>query len=202
MLDETPHRVQTYARGEVVFHQMGEAERIGLVVAGKVQGQKTFPNGSRVNVNDRLQGDVFGAPAAFSDARRYPCDIVAIEESTVLLFHRDAFLAMMQGDSRILGNVLSEISTSTAMLQQRLELYSYGGIAQKVAFWLLMRQRHTGLDSIELPGSMAKWAEFMNVSRPSLHREVKKMEGLGLIRHDAGAIDILDTAGLEALLDE
>lgn len=196
------HHVQLYSKGEVIFHQMDEAQRIGVVMEGTVQGQKSFPNGSRVNVTNRVKGDIFGAPAAFSAAHKYPCDIVAIETSTILMFDKDDFLSMMQSNTRILKNVLMEISTSTAMLQQRLELYSYSGISQKAAFWLLMRKRHTGENTIELPGSMTKWAAFMNVSRPSLHREIKKMEGKGLIRYATRSIEILDTAGLEGMLND
>ena len=44
----------------------------------------------------------------------------------------------------------------------------------------------------------------MNVSRPSLHRELRRMETEGLIRytpHRIDRIEILTPDGLEALLD-
>ena len=61
----------------------------------------------------------------------------------------------------------SLIASATYMLQQRLELLSYSGIAQKAAFWLLMQIRQTGKTAVKIPDSMSRWAMIMNVSRPS-----------------------------------
>ena len=79
----------------------------------------------------------------------------------------------MQKDVKILQNFTTEIASATYMLQQRLELLSYSGIAQKAAFWLLMQVRQTGKTAVRIPDSISKWAMIMNVSRPSLHREIK-----------------------------
>lgn len=118
------------------------------------------------------------------------------------MFYKADFLGMMQSDVVILENVVTAISTATAMFQERLELYSYHGIAQKAAFWLLMMERKTGESLVTLPGSMTKWAKRLNVSRPSLHREIKKMEDLGLIKYDAPTIKIKDKSGLQSLLSD
>lgn len=86
------------------------------------------------------------------------------------------------------------------MLQQRLELFSYSGIAQKAAFWLLTRARQTGKHQIMIPESVSKWAMMMNVSRPSLHRELKRLESEGMIAYQPPVIELLDREGLERIL--
>ena len=86
------------------------------------------------------------------------------------------------------------------MLQQRVELLSYSGIAQKAAFWLLMQARQSGEDSVRIPESVSKWAMLMNVSRPSLHRELKKMEDEGMISYSPTVIRIMDQDALQAVL--
>ena len=86
------------------------------------------------------------------------------------------------------------------MLQQRLELLSYSGIAQKAAFWLLKQARQTGRDVIKIPGSVSNWAMIMNVSRPSLHRELKKMEDENIISYNPPLVTILSTSDLQDLL--
>ena len=50
ILEETPHHVQCYDKGKTIFHLMDEAARIGIVLEGCVQAQKSFANGSQVNV--------------------------------------------------------------------------------------------------------------------------------------------------------
>jgi CRP-like cAMP-binding protein len=199
-LEKTPHCIQCYDKEEVIFGQLEPANRLGIVLEGRVQAQKAFPNGSQINVTIRTPGEMLGPAAVFSDSRRYPCDVIALEPTTIMMFHRKDFLLLMQKNLRILENFVTELSSATYMLQQRLELFSYNGIAQKAAFWLLMQHRKTGKTAISIPESVTKWAMLMNVSRPSLHRELKKMESSGLIRYSAHSIELLDPEGLQELL--
>lgn len=202
VLEQTMHHIQCYDKDETVFHLMDPAERIGIILEGRVQAQKTFPNGSQVNVSFREPGEMIGPAAVFSTSRKYPCDIVSLEPSTIMMFRREDMLLLMQKDIRILENFTTEISTATYMLQQRLELLSYSGIAQKAAFYLLMQARQTGKNIVQIPDSISKWAMVMNVSRPSLHRELKKLESAGIISYKSPEITILQFDSLQDILSQ
>ena len=201
-LEETPHHIQCYDKEETIFHLMDPALRIGIILEGRVEAQKSFPNGSQVNVSVRGPGEMIGPAAVFSKSQRYPCDIVALEPATLMMLRKEDLLSLMQKDVKILQNFTTEIASATYMLQQRLELLSYSGIAQKAAFWLLMQVRQTGKTAVQIPDSMSRWAMIMNVSRPSLHREMKKLEEEGIIRYERKNIYVLDPDGLQAVLSE
>ena len=201
-LEETPHHIQCYDKGEIIFHLMEPATRIGIILEGRVEAQKSFPNGSQVNVSIRVPGDMIGPAAVFSKSQRYPCDIVSLEPVTVMMFRKDDLLNLMQKNVRILENFTAEIASATYMLQQRIELFSYNGIAQKAAFWLLTQARQTGEDKVRIPGSVSNWAMLMNVSRPSLHRELKRMEEGCIISYTPPLITIIDAVGLQDMLGQ
>ena len=200
VLENTPHHIQCYDKEETIFHMMDAADRIGIVLEGRAQAQKAFPNGSQINVSIRGAGELIGPAAVFSNSCRYPCDVVALEPVTVMMFRRADILSLMQKNVLILENLMTEIASATYMLQQRLELISYNGIAQKAAFWLLMQARQSGKDSVRIPDSVSKWAMLMNVSRPSLHREMKKLEEEGIISYSSGVVKILDSDALQEVL--
>ena len=181
---------------------MDSALRIGIILEGRVEAQKSFPNGSQVNVSIRIPGEIIGPAAVFSKSQRYPCDIVALEPATLMMLRKEDLLSLMQKDVKILQNFTTEIASATYMLQQRLELLSYSGIAQKAAFWLLMQIRQSGRTTVRIPDSMSRWAIIMNVSRPSLYREMKKLEEEGIIRYEGKNIYVLDPDGLQAVLSE
>ena len=197
-LTTVPHRIQSYDKGETIFYSMEEAARIGLILDGSVQAQKLFPNGSQINVSVRKRGEMIGPAAAFARNQKYPCDIVSLEESTIMMFRREDVLLLMQKDIRIMRNFMAELATASYMLQQRLELLSYSGIAQKAAFYLLIKSRQSGKTEIKIPGSVTSWAMSMNVSRPSLHRELRKLEAEGIILYAPPTIKIND---FEALME-
>ena len=197
-LTTVPHRIQSYDKSETIFYSMEEATRIGLILDGSVQAQKLFPNGSQINVSVRRRGEMIGPAAAFARNQKYPCDIVSLEESTIMMFRREDVLLLMQKDIRIMRNFMAELATASYMLQQRLELLSYSGIAQKAAFYLLIKSRQSGKTEIKIPGSVTSWAMSMNVSRPSLHRELRKLEAEGIILYAPPIIKIND---FEALME-
>lgn len=179
---------------------MEDAARIGIILDGRVEAQKSFPNGSQINVSVRAAGEMIGPAAVFSRPGKYPCDMVALEHVTMMMLRKDDLLKLMQKDVRILENLTAEIATSTYMLQQRLELMSYRGIAQKAAFWLLLQARQTRTKSIEIPGNVSRWAMLMNVSRPSLHRELANLESQGMISYTPPVITITDEDALQDIL--
>ena len=201
-LEAVPHHIQCYDKGETVFHLMEDANRIGVILEGRVQAQKPFPNGSQVNVSLRNPGEMIGPAAVFSRSQKYPCDVVSLEPATIMMFRREDILMLLQKDLRIMKNFMAELATATYMLQQRLELLSYSGIAQKAAFYLLIQARQSGNNAVKIPGSVSNWAMIMNVSRSSLHRELKKLEADGIISYDPPTIKIHDPEALQNVLSK
>ena len=128
--------------------------------------------------------------------------MVALEPVTILMFRKEDLLSLMHENVRILENFTTEIASATYMLQQLLVLLSYSGIAQKAAFWLLTQMRQTGNNAIPIPGSVSKWAMLMNVSRPSLHRELKRLEQQGIIAYSSTVIMIHDEEALQEVLSQ
>lgn len=201
-LNSVPHHIQRYDKGETVFHLMEEANRIGFILEGNVQVQKLFPNGSQINVSVRKAGELIGPAAVFSRSQKYPCDVVALESATIMFFLKEDILLLLQKDLRIMKNFMAELATASYMLQQRLELMSYSGIAQKAAFYLLIQSRQSGKNVIKIPGSVSNWAMVMNVSRSSLHRELKKLEADGLISYAPPVVEIHDPEALQNVLSK
>ena len=201
-LEAVPHHIQCYDKGEIVFHLMEDATRIGVVLEGRVQAQKPFPNGSQINVSIRNPGELIGPAAVFSRSQKYPCDVVSLEPVTIMMFRREDILMLLQKDLRIMKNFMAELATATYMLQQRLELLSYSGIAQKAAFYLLIHTRQSGKNVIRIPDSVSNWAMIMNVSRSSLHRELKKLEAEGIISYDPPTVKIHDPERLQSVLSK
>ena len=61
------------------------------------------------------------------------------------------------------------------------------------------RQRRAATD---LPDSISNWAMIMNVSRSSLHRELKKLEANGVITYNPPNIEIHNFEALQNVLSK
>ncbi len=201
-LEAVSHHIQCYEKGEVIFELMEEATRIGLILEGRVQAQKPFPNGSQINFTARVPGEIIGQAAVFSKNQKYPCAVVALEPVTIMVFKKEDILLLLQRDIRILNNFTTELATATYTLQQRLEMLSYNGIAQKAAYFLLIHSKQSGANTIQIPDSVSNWALILNVSRSSLHRELKKMEAEEIISYQPPFIEIKNPTALQQMLSK
>lgn len=199
-IEQIPYSIQSYKKGETIIRSGETANQIGFILSGHAEVQKIYGFGNQVNVTVRKAGDLIGPAAVFAKAGRYPCDIVAREEMNVILIRKADMIALMESDRRIMNNFLEALASATFMLQQKIEMMSYSSIAQKIAFTLLVYYHQTGKTRFPIPESITKWAMQLNVSRPSLHRELKKMQGKNMIHYDPPFIEILDSNELEKLI--
>ena len=101
VLEAVPHHIQRYDKGETVFHLMEDADRIGIILEGRVQAQKPFPNGSQINVSIRKPGELIGPAAVFSQGKKYPCDIVSLEPAANMIFRRAELMNLLYKDMRV-----------------------------------------------------------------------------------------------------
>lgn len=184
--------VRSYAANEVVLSGNDRAEYVGIVLSGNVDIQKLFSDGKVVLVAQLEQGGVFGEAAVLSECVHYPVTIYSRKPSELLLIHKTELLKLLSLDSRVLENFLKQYAFRLYKMNQQIELLSLSSMRQKIIFFLIteMKKQQT-VDQIELPFSQRAWAEFMNVSRPSLCRELKRMNDEGLIRTRKRRIEVV-----------
>ncbi len=181
----------------VIFRMGEEAQKLGIIISGKIGVEKILNNGENLAIAFKTCGDLIGEAAIFTKVKKYPCQLTALTNSKIILIDRNATLELLQKDKTILENFLTELSTMTFALQNKVELLSHSGIAEKISFFLLEKSQQTGSTTIELPESITNFASFLNVSRTSLHREIKKLENSGTIKICKKQIQILDKKKLE-----
>ena len=201
ILEDIRYSIKEFPRGETVFQLFDEAGQIVLVLDGKVCMQKIFPGGNTLPVSIGERGTLLGQAAVFSSQKMYPCELVTLEPSVLMFFDRRNILKLLHADDRILEHFISTLSSAAFHLQTRIELLSYSGIQQKAAFYLLSASARRNSRSVPVPGSITNWANDMNVSRTSLHRELGKMEKAGLIQIEKSSITILEEEQLWKILE-
>ena len=194
------YKINRYEKDQPIFHLMDDAYRVAIILQGSVQAQKIFPCGNSMQMMVGQQGDMLGQAAMFSAQRKYPVELTALEPSELMMLDRENLLKLLYADVRVLDAFLSELATATFQLQWRIELLSFSGIQQKIAFFLLSRSMQSGSSVVQIPGSITKWALSMNVSRPSLHRELKSLATRGILSLESPEIRILDAPALRKIL--
>lgn len=99
----------------------------------------------------------------------------------------------------IAANIIRISANRIMQLENRVELFTFYSIQKKIAFSLL-NDFAIEDQSILIPFSKTTWAEYLNVSRTSLSRELKNLCDAGTIKVDGRRITILQMDMLEAVL--
>jgi CRP-like cAMP-binding protein len=104
------------------------------------------------------------------------------------------------GHKRLIQNMLKIVTKKGIQLNRKIDYLSIKGIRRKIATYLLEQVHQTGDLYFTIPLNRKELAEFLNVSRPSLSREMIKMQEEGLIDFYRASFKILNEEALRGCL--
>ena len=200
VMSETPHSVRNYEKEELIRMAGSKADSLGIVIVGVIELRNNLESGKYFNILYRKEGDTFGAPSMFGRGGASLFEICTKTDCSILYIRKSDLSGLLRRDERVNSNILSIMSDTVSMLNKKLELFSDSSIQKKIAFSLLYNSEFRKSRTVEFLFSKQSWAEHLNVSRPSLSRELRNMEDEGIISLSGREITILDREKLEQII--
>ena len=77
--------------------------------------------------------------------------------------------------------MLGILSAKALFLNQRVEYLAIKGMREKISTYLLEQYKINNKNTFTLPLKRTEWADFLNVSRTALSRELGRMRDEGII---------------------
>jgi len=174
---------------------------IGIIAGGKVALTKDTYSGNRIIMGILDVGDIFGEMVAFSDHRVWPVTVIAQEDSCLLFLPPDKITGtcsnICASHSALIINMLQILSNKASMLNKKIEHISAKNIRGKISSYLLDIYRQSDNETITIPMKRHELADYLNVQRPSLSRELGSMRDLGIIEFNGSCITINNLLKLE-----
>lgn len=199
ILSQIQYQLRVFEKNEFIFKINQPSLHIGIIIKGSIEAQKYSTSGKVINILYKNKGEVFGGAAAFSSEIACLYNIVAKDTSEILLIHKQSLFEVFCQNSIIASNILNLCVNSILLLSKKVELLSYSSIRKKIAFSLLHHFNSCN-NVIRLPYSKKAWADYLNVSRPSLCRELRILSNAGIININGKIIKIIVKQELTALL--
>ncbi len=196
-------RMKTYPGGTYIFEQGGVPTRLFLLLEGQVQICKDFTSGKRDVLYLVESGNVFGEIFLFGDRKHYWYDAVAVTDVTVLEMPWDFFYHFCSNacdhHKQLTQNMLEILSENNFKITRKLHIVSTSSLRERIAIWLIDSMDEMG--NVELKMNREQLADFLGVARPSLSRELMRMQADGLIEVSRKDIKIKDKEAVELLYD-
>ena len=192
--------VSSYDRGQSVFRQGDAPENLLVLLSGAVRITALTTGGQRrVIAAFHQPGELFGEVFLFLPDAVYEHSAEAAAPAKVLCLPRDFFFYTKGCDyhEKLVFNLLSVFADKAYYLNKRVQILSCGSLRQKLAR-ILLHHAEDGVNG-QLPMDREGLAEFLSVTRPSVSRELARMQAEGLIEISRSKFRLLDREALEEL---
>lgn len=195
-------RIRKEKAGTYLFRQDEKPSKLFLLLTGQVHISKDFTSGRRHVLYLVEEGNVFGEIFLFGNKERYWYDAEAVSDVEVLEMPWDFFYHFCanacEHHKQLTQNMLEILSETNFTITRKLHIISTISLRERLAIWLM--DFAEGKDVVELKMNREQLADFLGVARPSLSRELMKMQADGLIEVSKKQIRILNREAIELLL--
>ena len=168
-------RQKHYQQGQIILHAGQANPPLGLVLSGQVHIEMSDPWGGRSILGSVGQGEIFAESYALC-ARPLQVDAVCAGDAHILLM--DAARAL-QAAPRLCQNLLAICAAKNLALSRRIFCTSAPTVRARVITYLSTAGRQG--DSLVLPFNRQQLADYLNVDRSALSRELGRMRDDGLL---------------------
>ncbi len=194
--------IASYKKKEYLTNCGEEFTGIGIIVEGKVIVTKENAAGDRMIMAKLEESDIFGEMIAFANHNRWPATVIAETDCTVLFLSADKIIGncptMCPGHKFLIQNMLTVVSQKALGLNRKMEYLTIKSIRGKISTYLLEQYNRRKEQTFMISLKRNELAEFLNVSRPSLSREMIKMKEEGIIDFYRSSFKIIDLEALKA----
>lgn len=206
VLDCLDNKIAEYKKSDYVARIDDKFNGVGIVISGEAAIVKENSNGNRVIANIFSIGEMFGEVLAICGQTTWPSAIQALTDCTIMYIHPEKILNMSDRKCNyhkiILINLVRVVSQKAFILSRKVDYLSLKSINGKLSRYLLEQYALNGKPTFTMPLNREELADFLNISRPSMSRELGKMRDDGIIEFYKESIRIIDVARLEALLEK
>ncbi|ETT77550.1 putative Crp family transcriptional regulator [Paenibacillus sp. FSL R7-277] len=174
-----------YAKDEMVVREGDYVDDVGIILQGLAQSTKLNVKGKQIIVSLHYPGGYTAVLTAASRGRRCPMSVKAIEPLEVLFIPIQNILSrctkLCMGHEQLLGNLFDSIAERALELHDRNDCLIMPTIRDKVLTYLTRVMRDAGTETFTIPFDREAMAEYLDVDRSALSRELAWMKRDGLI---------------------
>ena len=168
-----------YEKNEVVYDKTNFSRSLGIVLEGRLRVTKENADKRPIVMSTLQRGAMFGAAALFNSEPEYATKITAIEHSRVLFLPQRLIKRMIEREPEIAENYIRYLSERILFLNRKIYFLTAGTAEQRLAGFLL--DNLAVGEFSEMPMTMHRLADALNMSRASLYRAFDELTASGAV---------------------
>lgn len=178
---------RTYERGELILRAGEPAQRIGVLLSGRLHIEIADAWGSVTVLESINPGEPFAVAYACGKDGIMDVDVVVDEKSLVAML--DAAHAMHACPKQctchatLVRNLLVSMASKNVALNRRAMATAPKSVREKILAYLSLQQKLHGQREFTIPFTQEKLAAYLGIDRSTLSAELSALRAKGVIQY-------------------
>lgn len=199
-------RIVKFSVGQMIAQQNQQVTEIGLILEGSGLKIVTRFDNTKEPIELLESGDLFGEVDGYSQEKIYPYSVIANEKgATVLYITISTIVRQCEKNcpmhQRVMENVMEILAEKVSELSRDKTYLIEKGMRAKIAMLIYEKYKEQGSLDVKLGINRNEMAEYLNVSRPSMSREMGAMRDEGIIDYWKDQISIRNLKSIEEIIN-
>ena len=194
-------KTKNYDSEEYVITQGDAVSYIYIILSGQVEITKSNFSGQKNIVSVLAPGRIFGEGLVCTRQRLSPISASSTQKTELFCIPYQNVIGSCEHNCsfhhQLIFNMMILLGEKNYQLNTKMDLLLLKGLREKIATYLLREAEKRDTTSFTIPLNRNQLAEYLNVSRPSMCRELGKMKDDGLIDYYQNSFKIIDIAQLK-----
>lgn len=185
LLDCVHARLARYAKDELIIEEGSMVYDFGIMLSGQGRSIKWDATGRLIIITLLKKGSELGVMLAASPKHQSPVSVQAQEDVSVLLIPFDRVLTRCEKacprHDKLLRNYIRVVAEKGLVLHERINCLLKPTVREKILAYLIRVSREQRSRTVLIPLNRNAMAEYLNMERSALSRELSNMKRDGLI---------------------
>lgn len=188
---------KAFKQGEIIANYHGDCASLIYVLKGEIKAFRSIGD-SEETIKKINENEYIGLNLLFSTNPVYRAKFLAITDVEIEIISKEDLIKILMRNEDVLKNYLNEISDLAISQNDSNKIKTMKNIRTKICFFLYEEYKKEVKLEFTLKYSKTELAKMLNVERPSLGFEIKKLVDEGIIENKNRDYKILS---LDLLID-
>lgn len=204
--DVFPPQIRYYEKDEVIIRRNEHFHKIGCVLKGRAAVHQDTSYGSSHIITWLNESDTFAEVLMFVPDQPYPTSISANGPTQVLFIEPDQITQNIEHirdvQHLLLINITRLIAQKAFLLHKKVDILTIKSIQGKICHYLIQQSERFGQNKFTIALNREQMASYLHVSRPSLSRELRKLQLNHIIDYAGKTFDIINRSQCERIANQ
>lgn len=182
--------LKCYNRKQLVFNEADYCSKIGFLLSGQINiSSSTFSEKEEI-ITIVTPGNWFGEFLAFTDHPYYLGNGIVVKNAEIAFISLNDLKQLCLNDSDFFSLYMKMLCEKTLEIKNQAKLFCHKNIRDRIMYYLTNIYKKTNAKVISI-SSIETFSGTLALPRPSVSRELIKMQNDGLIKKNHNSITIL-----------